>query len=93
MATEIRTRVTSGRLSAGQQANVLAGFDTGFIFNNDSSSSVILRHEDGSEYTMAPGEVFHFPYTHMPYESVVFVAGGTCKFSFTSTSRISITIT
>lgn len=92
MASEINTRVTSGSLTAGQQATVASGFDTGFIFNNDSTNQVVLQHKDGSQYTLDPNEVYHFPYTGMPYEEIIFASAGACKYSFTSTSRISIVI-
>lgn len=88
-------KTTGGALSASESAVVAAGFMTGFIFNNDPSVDVTLTFSDGSTYAIAPNEVFEFPKNEQGYQSITFstIAGGQCKYSFTSTHRNSITIT
>uniref|UniRef100_A0A6M3J619 Uncharacterized protein n=1 Tax=viral metagenome TaxID=1070528 RepID=A0A6M3J619_9ZZZZ len=89
MASELRKKITGGSGSANTVA-VGAGFDTGFIFNNDGSNNATITFADGSTYIIAPSEIFHFPFNSIGYEAISVVSAGTIKYAFTNIGANSI---
>ena len=85
MASEVWKKITGGS-GSNNTINVSAGFDSGFIFNNDTTEIVTLTFADGSTYAIAPNEVYHFPYNNTGYDAIVFSSSGSLKYSFTNIS-------